>query len=81
MIAVLVAVGGGLGAATRFLLDTLIARHNRLSVPLGTLTINVTACLVLGMVTGLALNHPGYDGLHVVLSVGWAGTRPSAPPA
>lgn len=73
MIAFLVALGGGLGAATRFLVDTLIARHNRLSVPLGTLTINVTACLLLGMLTGLALNHPGHDGLDLVLAVGFLG--------
>ncbi|WP_454853606.1 fluoride efflux transporter CrcB [Promicromonospora soli] len=70
---VLVAVGGGLGAAARFLVDTMIARHNRWSVPLGTLTINVTACLLLGMLTGLALAHPGHDGLHVVLAVGFLG--------
>jgi CrcB protein len=69
----LVAVGGGLGAAARFLMDTLIARHNRLSVPLGTLTINVTACLLLGMLTGLTLTHPGNDGLHAVLAVGFLG--------
>jgi CrcB protein len=69
----LVAVGGGLGAAARFLMDTLIARHNRLSVPLGTLTINVTACLLLGMVTGLTVTYPGNDGLYVVLAVGFLG--------
>lgn len=73
MIAVLVAVGGGLGAAARFLADTLIARYNRLSVPLGTVTINVTACLLLGMLTGLALTHPGHEGLHMALAVGFLG--------
>lgn len=73
MIAFLVALGGGLGAATRFLVDTLIARHNRLSVPLGTLAINVTACLLLGLLTGLALDHPGHDGLQVALAVGFLG--------
>lgn len=72
-LAVLVAVGGGIGAAARFLVDTLIARHNRWSVPLGTMTINVTACLLLGMLTGLALAHPGHERLHVVLAVGFLG--------
>jgi len=70
---VLVAVGGGLGAAARFLVDTMIGRHNRWSVPLGTLTINVTACLLLGMLTGLALAYPGNEGLHAVLAVGFLG--------
>ncbi|MBD5784754.1 CrcB family protein [Cellulosimicrobium terreum] len=54
---VIVAVAGGLGAAARFVVDTLVARHNRLSTPLGTLVVNVGACLLLGLVTGWGLNH------------------------
>ena len=52
----LVAVAGGLGAASRFLLDTVVARHNRWSTPLGTLVVNVTACFLLGMLTGWGLS-------------------------
>lgn len=48
----LVAVGGGAGAALRFVLDGLVkARMTRF--PLGTLVINVTGSLVLGLLTGL----------------------------
>lgn len=49
----LVAVAGGLGAVTRFLVDTLVARRNPFRVPLGTLVINISGSLLLGILTGL----------------------------
>jgi CrcB protein len=49
----LLALGGGLGAVTRFVVDAVVARRNPFRVPLGTMLINVTGSLVLGLVTGL----------------------------
>ncbi|MCS5718752.1 fluoride efflux transporter CrcB [Herbiconiux sp. CPCC 205763] len=52
---VLVGVAGGLGAAARFSLDTLITRYSkRVPIPIGTMIINVTGSFFLGVVTGLA---------------------------
>ncbi|MEE6280418.1 fluoride efflux transporter FluC [Georgenia sunbinii] len=50
MIAVLVAVGGGVGAVLRFLVDGLVTRcgRGRLGVPV----VNVTGSFVLGLVVG-----------------------------
>ena len=48
----LVAVGGGVGAALRFLLDGVLKPKGR-GFPLGTLVINVSGSLVLGLLTGL----------------------------
>jgi CrcB protein len=52
-----VAIGGGVGAALRFLLDGVVkarvARSRFRVFPLGTLVINVTGSLVLGFLTGL----------------------------
>ncbi|ARU51334.1 camphor resistance protein CrcB [Cellulosimicrobium cellulans] len=70
---VLVAVAGGLGAASRFLLDTLVARHNRWSTPLGTVVVNVTACFLLGLLTGWGGTHPGHGDVAAVLGVGFLG--------
>ncbi|WP_336723714.1 CrcB family protein [Cellulosimicrobium cellulans] len=69
----LVALAGGLGAASRFLLDTLVARHNRWSTPLGTVAVNVTACFLLGLLTGWGVTHPGYGDAAAVLGVGFLG--------
>ncbi|GAA2021167.1 fluoride efflux transporter CrcB [Terrabacter terrae] len=49
----LLALGGGLGAVMRFVVDAAVARRNRFRVPLGTMLVNVTGSLVLGVVTGL----------------------------
>lgn len=73
MITVLVALGGGAGAATRFIVDGVVARHNRLSMPLGTFVINVTGSFLLGILTGLVLAHPGLSELKMVLGTGFAG--------
>lgn len=50
----LLGLAGGLGAVARFIVDTAVARHNRLRLPLGTLLINVSGSLLLGILTGLA---------------------------
>jgi CrcB protein len=54
----LIGIAGGIGAAARFSLDTLISAHStRSPIPLGTMIINVTGSFVLGVVTGLAMVH------------------------
>lgn len=44
-----VALGGALGATSRYLLDTLIERNVSSVFPWATFTINVTGCLVIGL--------------------------------
>ncbi|WP_144712444.1 fluoride efflux transporter CrcB [Curtobacterium pusillum] len=48
----LVAIGGGAGAALRFVLDGLV-KARVTGFPLGTLVINVSGSLVLGLLTGI----------------------------
>lgn len=57
----LVAVAGALGATARYLLDALISRRTP-SFPAGTMIINITGSLLLGLLTGFAI-----DGLPAVL--------------
>ncbi len=67
------AVAGGLGGAARFLLDTTIARRNRATVPMGTVIVNVSACLLLGLLTGYVLAHAGAEDMRTVIGVGFLG--------
>ena len=48
---------GGLGSMARFMVDRAVARRASGSFPVGTLTVNVSGALLLGLVTGLALSH------------------------
>jgi len=50
-----VLVVGGLGAIGRFLLDSVIAARAGRDFPYGTFTINITGALILGLLTGLAI--------------------------
>ncbi|MGI8506507.1 MAG: fluoride efflux transporter CrcB [Solirubrobacteraceae bacterium] len=51
-----VAVLGGLGAVFRFVLEALIGDRTRREFPFGTLTVNTTGALLLGLLTGLAVS-------------------------
>jgi len=50
-----VAGAGAVGAIGRFLLDSVIAEHAGRDFPYGTFTINITGALILGILTGSAL--------------------------
>jgi CrcB protein len=65
----LVAVGGSLGAAARYLLDRAIATRQTGPFPLGTLVVNVTGSIALGLLLGLAASHQVPSSI-----VTWAGT-------
>ena len=72
----LVALAGGLGAVARFVVDTAVARRDRLQIPLGTFLINVSGSLLLGILTGLlASANPGSSAAAVkaVLGIGFCG--------
>jgi CrcB protein len=51
-----VAAVGGLGAIARFVLDSLISLRAGRDFPFGTLIVNVSGALVLGLLTGLAVS-------------------------
>ncbi len=51
---VLVFVGGGAGSIVRFLLGRWVNALHKYHFPFGTLSVNIIACLLLGLVVGLA---------------------------
>jgi len=59
-------VAGAVGAVARHLVDGLVSRHADHGYPWGTLVVNVTGSLLLGMVTGAALQH-GLPGTPAIL--------------
>ncbi len=57
MIVVGVVVAGACGAVLRYLVDHVVQARAGTEFPLGTLAINVSGSLVLGILTGSALHH------------------------
>jgi fluoride exporter len=55
-----VGVLGGLGAIARFLLDALVSSNTNARFPVGTLLVNLSGALVLGVLMGLALGAHAY---------------------
>ncbi|GIG37013.1 fluoride efflux transporter CrcB [Cellulomonas pakistanensis] len=71
--ALLVAVLGGLGAATRFWVDGAIRARGRTVLPVATITINVTGSLLIGLVVGAHL-HLGLPATwQLLLATGFCG--------
>lgn len=48
-----VALGAMIGAPLRYLTDRAVQSRHRTGFPFGTLTVNIVACLMLGLLTGL----------------------------
>ena len=56
MVWVGVALLGGVGALARFLLDGAVSRRTGGGFPFGTLAVNLSGALALGLLAGIALN-------------------------
>jgi CrcB protein len=69
----LVAVGGSLGAAARYLLDRAIATRQAGPFPLGTLVINVTGSVALGALLGWAAGHEVPEEVVALAGTGFLG--------
>ena len=72
-LAVLVALAAGAGATLRYVVDQLVQGTHVLDFPFGTLVVNASGSLLLGVVTGLSLHHGLDPDATVVLSAGLAG--------
>lgn len=66
-------VAAGLAAPARYLLDGWVQDHASGAFPWGTFTVNVTGCLLLGLVTGLGLYHDLDTATRAVLGTGGLG--------
>jgi CrcB protein len=66
-------VAGAVGSSVRYLVDIAITERTKGAMPWGTLVVNVTGSLLLGLLTGLALHHGLPKTARVVLGVGFCG--------
>lgn len=68
-------LGGIAGALTRYHAARLIQARVAGSFPLGTVLVNLSGCLGLGLLTGLLAGHPTWPvaGLRLALGVGFFG--------
>ncbi len=66
-------VAGAAGAPARYLVDRAVSRHGRGLLPLGTLVVNVTGSLILGVLAGLALYHGLTATPKMILGTGFCG--------
>jgi fluoride exporter len=71
--ALAVALAAGVGSVLRYVVDRLVQSRHGVAFPFGTLTVNVTGSLLLGVVTGLGLEHGLAPDVVLVLSAGLAG--------
>jgi CrcB protein len=53
----IIGLGGGIGSIFRYLVQTYIARTITQNFPLGTLLVNISGCLLIGLLSGLAAKH------------------------
>jgi len=57
MLATLVMFAAGIGSVARYVVDEVVEHRTRGAFPLGTLVVNLSGALLLGLVTGLAVHH------------------------
>lgn len=58
---------------TRYVVDSIARQRWSIEFPIGTLAINVSGSLVLGVVTGLVIAHGDPNGLKTIAGTGFCG--------
>lgn len=73
VVVLLLIAAGGLGAVCRFVVDGVVRSRSGAAFPLGTLVINISGSLVLGLVTGLTVAQLLPDAVRLVVGTGFLG--------
>ncbi|MFN8099180.1 MAG: fluoride efflux transporter CrcB [Dermatophilaceae bacterium] len=73
MTALLVLLGGAVGAPLRYLVDLQIQSRHDSVVPWGTFAVNVIGSFVLGVVAGFVAAHPGHAWVGWLVGTGVCG--------
>ena len=71
---VLVALGGGMGSALRYMISLWILKRFPFTFLLSTFLVNITGCFIVGFLMGLLINHSIHSNeLRLLLIVGFCG--------
>lgn len=73
MTVLLIALAGGVGAATRFVVDGTVRGRWNHALPVATILVNVTGSLLLGLLSGAVLFHALSTTVYAVVGVGFCG--------
>jgi CrcB protein len=73
MLAVWISLAAGLGAVLRYVVDVIVQQRVRTEFPYGTLVVNLSGSLFLGIITGLSLHHGLPQDPTLILGTGLAG--------
>ena len=73
MLTLAVALAAGAGAVARYVLDQVVQHRTAGTFPAGTLLVNLTGSLLLGLVVGLGLHHGLTTTPTVIIGAGFAG--------
>lgn len=73
MVTLLVSLAAGVGAALRYVVDSVVAHRSSGAFPLGTFVVNVSGALLLGLLVGLSLHQGLGERPAVILGVGLTG--------
>jgi CrcB protein len=68
-----VGLGGFVGANTRYIVGSWVARRWGTAFPYGTLLINVTGSFILGLFAALALRYAWNDNWRLLIAIGFVG--------
>lgn len=70
----LVGLGGGIGSVFRYLVTDLISRYWPNQFPYGTFLVNITGCLLIGLLIGVMYKTPNAnDSMKLLLVTGFCG--------
>jgi CrcB protein len=69
----LVGLAGAVGAPLRYLVDSVVSDRVEGTFPLGTLTVNVSGSLALGLLSGLVIYHGLSGSPNLILGTGLIG--------
>lgn len=73
LVFLLLALAGGLGAASRLLLDAVIRSRSNATLPWATIIINLTGSFLLGLITGLMTSQVLPENWHLIVGSGFLG--------